>query len=197
MSFEQILAFAVFVVVTAITPGPNNVMLTATGANVGIRRGLPHLFGVTFGFALMMFLVAAGAGSALLANPSFMQVIRYVGIATLLWLAWKIATSGAPESTGGARPVSFLEAAVFQWVNPKAWLMCGAAVSGYLQTESVGALPQATIFSALFIVLGLPCSAAWLGFGAALSRLLGSQRALRRFNVAMGLVLAASVVLLV
>jgi threonine/homoserine/homoserine lactone efflux protein len=197
MSFEQILAFCVFAVVTSITPGPNNVMLTATGANVGIRRGLPHLFGVNLGFALMMFLVAAGAGTALLANPSFMQIVRYVGVATLLWLAWKIATSGQTKTVSGARPINFWEAAAFQWVNPKAWLMCGAAVSGYLHTDGAGALPQAALFAAIFAALGLPCSMAWLGFGAALSRVLGSERRLRQFNIAMGLLLAASVLLLI
>jgi threonine/homoserine/homoserine lactone efflux protein len=196
MSFEQVLAFCVFAVVTSITPGPNNVMLTATGANVGVRRGLPHLFGVNLGFALMVFVVAAGAGSALLATPSFLQAIRYVGIAVLLWLAWKIAMAGRAGSGVREPPIGFWEAAAFQWVNPKAWLMCAAVVSGYLHQDGPGALGQAALFAAIFSFLGLPCSMVWLGFGAAMQRLLRTDRALRSFNVGMGLLLAASVVLL-
>jgi threonine/homoserine/homoserine lactone efflux protein len=116
MSLEQIIAFAVFAFVTSITPGPNNVMLTATGANVGVRRGVPHLLGVALGFALMIFLVAAGVGSALLDSPSAMRVLRIAGIAVLLWLAWKIATAGRASSGIQRRPIGFFEAVAFQWV---------------------------------------------------------------------------------
>src|SRR5688500_20220486 len=96
MNAEQLLAFVVFAIVTSITPGPNNVMLTATGANVGFRRGLPHVAGVSLGFALMLFLVAAGLGAAILDSPEAMRMLRYAGIAVLLWLSWKLATAGRP-----------------------------------------------------------------------------------------------------
>ena len=195
MSAEQLVAFSVFAVVTSVTPGPNNLMLTATGANVGIRRGLPHLFGVNLGFAVMVFVVAAGAGSALLASPVFLGAIRYVGIAVLLWLAWRIATAGR-AAAADQPPIRFWQAAAFQWVNPKAWLMCAAVVSGFLTADGSGALAQAALFAGIFCVLGMPCSMAWLGFGAAMQRVLQGDRALRAFNVAMGALLAASVVLL-
>ena len=133
MSFEQVVAFLIFAVVTSITPGPNNIMLTATGANVGMRRGLPHMFGIALGFALMLFLVAAGVGRALLASPASMDVLRYVGIAVLLWLAWKISTAGRTADSGRDRPIGFLEAAAFQWFNPKAWLICAGTVGGFLR----------------------------------------------------------------
>ena len=195
MDLEQVVAFFVFAIVTSITPGPNNIMLTATGANFGMRRGLPHALGVALGFALMIFLVAAGVGGVLLANEAAMRVLRYVGIAVLLWLAWKIATAKRADAAGG-RPISFLEAVAFQWVNPKAWLICAGAVSGFLHAGA-GAIPQAALFAAIFIVAGLPCMLAWLGFGAAMQRVLKSDRVLRGFNIAMGLLLAASIVLLV
>jgi threonine/homoserine/homoserine lactone efflux protein len=196
MNLEQAAAFVVFAFVTSITPGPNNVMLTATGANVGLRRGMPHVLGVGLGFSLMIFLVAAGAGAALLDSPRALRVMRLVGIAVMLWLAWKIATAGRTAEGRRERPVGFVEAVLFQWVNPKAWLICAGAVSGFLQAESA-AIPQAAIFAALFLVVGMPCMLVWLGFGAAMQRILRSDGALRRFNVTMGIVLAATVVLLV
>jgi threonine/homoserine/homoserine lactone efflux protein len=197
MSLEQALAFVVFAAVTSITPGPNNVMLTATGANAGIVRGVPHVLGVTLGFALMLFLVAAGVGQALLGSPRGMAALKILGVAVLLWLAWKIATAGRTGAAAGKRPIGFLAAAAFQWVNPKAWLICASAVSGFLDMDGSGALVQATLFALIFIVVGTPCMFVWLGFGAAMQRLLTTERALTAFNVAMGLTLAASVVLLV
>jgi threonine/homoserine/homoserine lactone efflux protein len=197
MSLEQVIAFVVFAVVTSITPGPNNVMLTATGANVGIRRGLPHVLGVGLGFALMVFVVAAGAGAALLENPEMMRWLRVVGIAVLLWLAWKIATAARADGEARKRPIGFYEAAAFQWVNPKAWLICAGAVGGYLDAEGSGAIGQAALFALIFIVAGTPCMFVWLGFGALMQRLLRTDRALRAFNITMALTLAASVILLV
>jgi threonine/homoserine/homoserine lactone efflux protein len=197
MSLEQVIAFVILAVVTSITPGPNNVMLTATGANVGIRRGLPHIFGVGLGFALMVFVVAAGAGAALLENPEVMRWLRLVGIAVLLWLAWKIATAARAGVETRKRPIGFYEAAAFQWVNPKAWLICAGAVGGYLDAQGSGAIGQAALFALIFIVAGMPCMFVWLGFGALMQRLLRTDRALRAFNVAMALTLAASVILLV
>lgn len=197
MNLEQIAALFVFAVVTSITPGPNNIMLAATGANVGVRRGLPHLFGVNLGFSLMLFLVAGGAGAALLHNPAIMQGMRIVGVTVLLWLAWKIATAGRPGSGGRERPIGFVEAAGFQWVNPKAWLICAGAVSSFVRADSSDPLVQAALIAGVFIIAGTPSSMAWLGFGAALQSLLSTDRALRVFNVTMGVLLAATVPMLV
>jgi threonine/homoserine/homoserine lactone efflux protein len=197
MSLEQVIAFVIFAVVTSITPGPNNVMLTATGANVGIRRGLPHVLGVGLGFALMIFVVAAGAGAALLENPEIMRWLRIAGIAVLFWLAWKIATAAHPGAESRAKPINFYEAVAFQWVNPKAWLICAGAVGGYLDSEGTGAIGQAAVFGLIFVLAGTPCMFVWLGFGALMQQLLRTDRALRMFNVAMALMLAASVLMLV
>ena len=189
------IAFAVFALVTSITPGPNNVMLTATGANVGIRRGLPHVLGVALGFGLMLFIVAAGAGSALTGSPSIMRALRVLGIAVLLWLAWKIATAGRTNGAARERPIGFFEAAAFQWVNPKAWLFCAGAVGGFLEGGSSPPAIQAALFSAITMAIGIPCMLVWLGFGAGMQRLLRTDRALRTFNVTMGLLLAATAVI--
>jgi threonine/homoserine/homoserine lactone efflux protein len=193
MRLEPILAFTVFSIVTAITPGPNNVMLTATGANVGIRRGMPHLLGVIVGFGLMQFIFIGGAGTLLTTLPQLMVALKMIGIAVLLWLAWKIAKAGR-SGTVRERPIGFLGAVAFQVFNPKAWLICAGAVS-YLQPEANPIL-QAAIFSAIWFVIGIPCMLVWLGFGAAMQRVLRTDRALRAFNIAMGLLLVATVPLL-
>jgi len=193
MTLEPVVAFTVFCIVTAITPGPNNVMLTATGANVGIRRGIPHLLGVSIGFGLMELVFIGGMGAALMSIPGLLIGLRIVGIAVLLWLAWKIATAGRPGAPR-ERPMGFSEAMAFQLVNPKGWLICAGAVT-FLQPDAAPII-QAGIFSAIWLVLGTACMLAWLGFGAAMQRLLRTDRALRRFNIAMGTLLAATVPLL-
>jgi threonine/homoserine/homoserine lactone efflux protein len=194
MRLEPILAFTLFSIVTSVTPGPNNVMLTATGANVGIRRGLPHLFGVSIGFALMQFVVVGGAGTLLTSSPEVLTSLKVVGIAALLWLSWKIATAGRTGNGVRERPMGFFGAVAFQLVNPKGWLICAVAVS-YLQPD-VNALLQSAIFGLIWIVAGIPCLFVWLGFGAAMQRVLRTDRALRAFNIAMGLLLAATVPLM-
>ncbi len=195
MNFEPLIAFTVYAVVTTVTPGPNNVMLTATGANVGIRRGLPHLFGVAFGFAFMLMLLTGTAGTALVENPRALLALRAAGIAVLLWLSWKIATAHRSESAATDRPIGFFGAALFQWANPKAWLICAGAVS-FIQANGPAPIVQSAIFAAIEIVAGTPCMLLWLGFGAAMQSLLRTDRALRIFNVAMGVLLAATVPLL-
>jgi len=189
------LSFSLFALVTSITPGPNNVMLTALGANFGIARGLPCVFGVSVGFGLMLAVVVTGLGSVILANPEILEVLRWLGAAFLLWLAWKVATADRPKSGRRPRPVGFLGAAAFQWVNPKAWLIAVGAAATYLDPGAGSAFAQSAAFSAIFFLAAVPCCLIWLAFGAALQRLLTSERRLRLFNVTMGLLLAASVVL--
>ena len=195
MHLEHLIAFTVFAVVTTVTPGPNNVMLTATGANVGLRRGMPHLFGVAFGFAFMLFLLTGTTGTALIENPKALLALRTAGIAVLLWLSWKIATAKRSRAAAPERPIGFFGAVLFQWVNPKAWLICAGAVS-FLQADGPMPIVQAALFAAIEIVVGTPCMLLWLGFGAAMQYLLRSDRALRAFNVVMGVALAATVPLL-
>ncbi len=197
MTASQALAFYLFAVAAAGTPGPSNVMLTATGAIAGLLRGLPCLFGVVFGMGFMMFAVAAGLGGLVLDNPTVLGLLNWVGAAFLLWLAWKIATSDRGGASDDTRPVGFLAAAGFQWVNPKSWLVCASAVGTYLSAGAGSAIDQAVWFGLLFMAAALPTGFVWLAFGAGVQRLLTTDRALRVFNIAMGGLLAASVLLFV
>jgi threonine/homoserine/homoserine lactone efflux protein len=172
-------------------------MLTATGANVGIARGLPCLLGVAAGMGIMMFAVGFGLGRVLLDHPAVLEVVRCAGAAVLLWLAWKIATArGGGGAAGAARPVGFGGAVVFQWINPKSWLVCASAAGAFLHEGSGSALAQSAALGVVFAAVSLPSCLPWLAFGAALQRALRSERALRVFNVAMGALLAASLITL-
>ncbi|MEK9970095.1 MAG: LysE family translocator [Ferrovibrio sp.] len=200
MNPEQAFAFFVFALVAAVTPGPSNVLLTATGMQVGLLRGLPCLFGVSAGMGSMMFLGAYGFGAVVIGHPQAMQGVRWAGAVFLLWLAWKIAS--APVDGGGSssetRPTGFFGAAALQWVNPKAWLVSAGAVATYLPADNGESAPllRATIFALVFVSAALPSGFVWLGFGAAAQRLLSDPRRQRGFNIAMGLVLAASVAMI-
>lgn len=182
---------ALFALVSSITPGPNNVMLASSGLNFGFRRTLPHLLGVNLGFTLMIFLVGVGLGSVFQRLPVLYTVLKYAGAAYLLYLAWKIAGSGRMED-GAARgkPFTFLQAAAFQWVNPKAWVMAVGVVATYT--------PQASFFANLVIatvvcgVINLPSIGIWVTFGTALRRVLHKPGAVRAFNIVMALLLIAS-----
>jgi threonine/homoserine/homoserine lactone efflux protein len=196
MTPEQAVAFLLFAVAAAGTPGPSNLLLTATGAQVGVLRGLPCLLGVTVGMGVMMFLVAFGLGRVVLASPTALRALNWIGAAFLLWLAWKIATTGRRDAAAGRKPVGFIGAAAFQWVNPKSWLVCASAAGAYLTAGSGSALAQASAFGALFVLASLPCCFVWLAFGATAQRFLRTERARRTFNVAMAVLLAGSVVLI-
>jgi len=197
MTTEQAVAFLIFAVVAAVTPGPSNVMVTAAGANAGILRGLPCLFGVTTGMALMMFLVPLGLGSLVLAHPLALRALNWGGAAFLLWLAWKIATSASLDSTVGGDPVGYVGAAVFQWVNPKAWLVTASAAGTFLHADSGSPVTQAASLGGLFALAALPSGFVWLAFGASVHHVLGTRRRLRAFNITMGVLLALSIVLIV
>jgi len=196
MTSEQAVAFLLFAVVAAGTPGPSNLLLTATGGGVGVLRGLPCLFGVAIGMGVMMFAVAFGLGSVVVGNPRVLRTLNWLGAAFLLWLAWKIATARPHGADAGGKPVGFLGAAAFQWINPKSWLVCASAAGTYLGAGSGGALAQAMVFGVLFILASLPPCFVWLAFGATAQQFLRTERAGRTFNVAMGVLLAGSVLLI-
>jgi threonine/homoserine/homoserine lactone efflux protein len=198
MTPEQLAAFFVFALVAAITPGPSNVLLTATGMQAGLLRGLPCLFGVSAGMGAMMFLAAYGFGALVLQHPQILQVVRWLGAAFLLWLAWKIASApvGGGQGAEAPRVTGFFGAALLQWVNPKAWLVSAGAVATYLPGEAHSALLRAAVFALVFVSAALPSGFVWLVFGAAAQRFLRDPRRQRGFNLAMGLALAASVVMI-
>ena len=197
MTPEQALAFVVFSVAAAGTPGPSNALLTATGANVGVLRGLPALLGVAAGMGLMMFVVAFGLGTLILANPLVLTGVKWCGAAVLCWLAWKIATAGRAGAAAGGKPIGLVGAAAFQWINPKSWLVCASAAATFLDRGAGSALGQSAAFGLTFALVSLPSCLPWLAFGAVLQRFLRSGRALRVFNGAMGALLAASVILFI
>lgn len=197
MTTEQAVAFLLFAVVAAVTPGPSNVMLTAAGANAGVLRGLPCLLGVIVGMGLMMFLVPLGLGSLVLAHPLALRLLNWGGAAFLLWLAWKIATSASLDAAATGDPVGFVGAALFQWVNPKSWLVAASAAGTFLHADAGSPLGQAASLGGLFALAVVPSGFVWLAFGATVHHVLGTPRRLRAFNVTMGVLLALSIVLIV
>jgi threonine/homoserine/homoserine lactone efflux protein len=198
MTTEQVTAFLLFALVAAVTPGPSNIMLTAAGAQAGVRRGLPCLLGVSTGMGLMMFLVPLGLGSLVLEHPFLLKGLNWGGAAVLLWLSWKIATSRSRiEADLGKDPVGYVGAAVFQWVNPKSWLVTASAAGTFLHADAGSPLAQAAALGGLFALAVLPSGFVRLAFGATVHHVLGSPRRLRVFNIAMGVLLALSIALIV
>ena len=173
-------------------------MLTAAGAHAGVLKGLPCLFGVATGMGLMMFLVPLGLGSLVLNHPLLLKGLNWGGAAVLLWLSWKIATSSRRiESISGGNPVGYLGAAVFQWVNPKSWIVSASAAGTFLSAEAGSPIVQAAALGGLFLLAALPSCFLWLAFGAAVQHVLHERRRLRIFNIVMGALLALSIGLIV
>jgi len=180
-----------FALVTTITPGPNNTMLLASGVNFGFRRTLPHISGISAGVVLLMLSVGIGLGEAFVHFPVLYTVLEVASVAYLLYLAWKIGTSGELKvKQGERRPMRFYEAIAFQWVNPKAWMMVLTAATTIHLSESYSM--NAVAMAVLFYVIGFPCICLWAGFGTAMRRVLSDARRLRAFNVTMALLLVAS-----
>ena len=192
------MAFLLFAVVAAVTPGPSNIMLTAAGAQAGVLRGLPCLFGVTTGMGVMMFVVPLGLGSLVLAHPPVLRALHWGGAAVLLWLSWKIATSERRIDAMPSRdPVGYLGALIFQWINPKSWLVTASAAGTFLGADAGHPIVQAASLGGLFVLAALPGCFLWLAFGAAVQRVLHRPRRQRIFNIAMGALLALSIALIV
>jgi threonine/homoserine/homoserine lactone efflux protein len=191
---DLFVSFVIFGIIAAVTPGPNNVMLTTTGLNFGVRRGLPHLLGVCIGFPVMLALIGLGFGTLFQLFPRLHDIIKIVGIVYLLYLAWKIAsTKGGASAASPARPIGFWQSAAFQWINPKAWVMGSSALAAFTSMNGNFFL-QVAIICASFVVITLPCAGIWLVFGAGLQRFLRDPLHRRIFNIAMALLLVASIV---
>lgn len=185
---------ALYMFSMTITPGPNNVMLTASGANYGFWRTMPHILGILGGCFLLFSAIALGLGLLFERYPWVQMLLRIVGSAYLLYLAWKIATAPPPDLRlrGEGRPLTFWQAAAFQFANPKAWVMGLALMAGFLP-EGGDTLINALLLAAFAEAVALPCIALWAGFGLAIGRLLKSVRAWRVFNMLMGGLTAACV----
>ena len=191
---RQLLAFALFALVTSITPGPNNTMLLASGVNFGFRRSIAHILGISCGFFVLVLAVGLGLGAVFEAYPLLYGVLRYVGAAYLLYLAWKIARSGplSDEQQGRGRPLGYWGAAAFQWVNPKAWVMAVGAISTY--TPLQGYFTNVLVIAAVFALINAPTVSLWAACGSLLRNVLRNPRWLRLFNLEMAALLVLSLV---
>ncbi len=174
------------------TPGPNNVMVASSGATFGFTRTLPHMLGIAIGFPIMLVAVALGAGQLLLAVPALHTALKWIGVAYLLWLAWHIATArpAPPEANAASRPLTMLQAGLFQWVNPKAWIIALGAVATYTTAE--GVLGQSLLLALIFVLVTFPAVAFWTLTGVGAARLFRGGRSLRAFNLVMAALLVLS-----
>ena len=192
---ETLLPLLGFVVASTVTPGPNNLMCLTSGANYGLRRTVPHIFGIAAGFPVMIVASGFGLGYVFDTWPVVHEILKYVAFAYLLWLAWRIAMAGRPEAKEGAvaRPLTFLEAAAFQWVNPKAWAIIFGGMALYT-TAGGNKVLEIGLFAVLFGLICLPNGVVWTLFGRAIAGFLEDDAQRRRFNVAMAVLLVVSVV---
>ena len=192
MSYDLFLALCAFAFVSSITPGPNNLMLLASGANFGFRRTIPHMLGIGIGHMVMVLLLGVGLIQVFDTWPVTHDILKAVSIAYLLYLAWKIATA-APIQRGEGRgqPFTFLQAALFQWVNPKAWTMALTAITAYAPDRSLWAV---ALVALVFAAVNLPSVSTWTVMGQQMARILKSPRHLAAFNWTMAALLVASLI---
>ena len=192
MSQQLFIAFVVFATVMFFTPGPNNIMLLSSGLTYGFRRTLPHIAGITIGFAFMIGAVGLGLGTVFIAYPVLQTILKYAGVAYLIYLAAAIAMSGPVTSGQDNRrgPMTFWGAAMFQWINVKGWVMVIGTITAY---AGIAGFPwNITIQVALSLLLGAVSCSAWALFGSALRPVLTSPKAVRAFNIVMAVLLLAS-----
>lgn len=189
-----------FAVAMSATPGPNNAMIAASGANFGLRKSMPHALGICIGFPVMLLTVGM-LGSPLINNPNIHIVLKWIGSIYLMWLAWKIgSTDPSPDSVHDrtkqkSKPLTLFQAAAFQWVNPKAWIIAASALATYVTLGSDSANLGIIRLSILFGIIAVPCVLLWTALGIGASRFLTTRKSLRLFNVTMALLLVASLIL--
>ncbi|MEW6990153.1 LysE family translocator [Colwelliaceae bacterium 6441] len=188
----EFIALILFVFSTSGTPGPNNIMILTSGVNHGIRHSLPHVLGVNIGFPVMIIAVGLGIMTLFKQLPILHQIIQVIGILYLTYLAFKIATMPVNNNIkNDKKPISFFQAAAFQWVNPKAWVMSVSAIVAF-STPNSNVIEQVLIIAGFYFTFGLPCSFAWLFIGKWLQNILTHQTYVKRFNLIMAVVLLSS-----
>jgi threonine/homoserine/homoserine lactone efflux protein len=193
MNQETLVALFAFAFVSSITPGPNNLMLMASGANFGFRRTVPHMLGVAIGFVFMILMVGIGLVGLFDLWPPAYTVLKVLSVVYMMWLAWKIANAAAPQTEQqNQQPMSFMQAALFQWVNPKAWTMALTSVTVYAPGQNMVAVLWVAL---IFGVINLPSVSIWALLGQTMRRWLSSPARLRWFNWTMAALLVASLVL--
>ena len=190
MTLESIGALILFAFVSSATPGPNNIMLLASGANFGFARSIPHMLGISIGHAIMIVLLGTILINIFEAYPIILKILKIIGIMYLLYLAYRIATSASTiNNKKTSKPFNFLQAAIFQWVNPKAWAMALTAITVYAPSQSFDAI---IIVALVFCCTNLPSVSIWTIFGQNLKVILTNTKRLKRFNIIMSLLLIAS-----
>ncbi|MBB5667063.1 threonine/homoserine/homoserine lactone efflux protein [Rhizobium leguminosarum] len=191
MPLDTFLALVLFAFTTSITPGPNNMMLFASGVNFGFRRTIPHMFGIGVGFFSLLIGVGLGLGAVLHTMPAVYTALKFAGGAYLVWIAWKIASSRSlSEGKSAVEPMSFFSAAAFQWVNPKAWVMAVTAMATYTNPELY--FVSVLLVGLAFAAVNVPSVSTWAGFGSALREWLSDPVRLKWFNISMAVLLVAS-----
>ncbi|MCJ8349091.1 LysE family translocator [Moritella sp.] len=191
MSVEILTAFMAFAFVTSVTPGPNNLMLMNSGASFGIRKTVPHVLGIVVGFIFMLLLVGLGIMQIFQRFPVSYDILKILSIAYLLYLAFKIATSNTTleHNATKTKPFSFIQAAMFQWINPKAWTMALTALSIYATSSDLNTVLFVTL---IFAVINLPAISLWVLLGQKMQRFLTSRKRLKAFNITMAMLLVMS-----
>ena len=191
MTLELALAAAAFCFAGALTPGPNNVMLLASGVNFGFARTVPHMVGVVSGYAFLILVVGLGLGQTVVAHPVAFQALRIGGALYMVWLAWKVATaSGGPKAEGRGKPLTFLEAAAFQWINVKGVLVAISAVAAFTRPGAFSVTLAGLI--AVSFIATVTSVVVWAAFGTGLRQFLSDPRKARIFNVVMAVLLLAA-----
>lgn len=191
MSLDVFFALLLFSLASSITPGPNNIMLLASGVNFGFRKTIPHMFGIAFGFGLLLLCIGFGLREVFQQFPIMELILKIVGGLYLVYLAWKIANAGSIEKgNAGAKPMTFMAASLFQWVNPKAWVMAIYAMTAY--TGQPDFTTSVFIVTLAFVVINFPSVSIWCAFGVAMREWLSDPKRLRIFNVTMAFFLVAS-----
>ncbi|BBM66129.1 amino acid transporter LysE [Vibrio alfacsensis] len=191
MEYHQLGALALFAFVSTFTPGPNNIMLMTSGANVGFKRTIPHMLGITLGFAAMLMLVGVGLMGLFHAYPTTHNILKVLSLTYLLYLTYKIATSSKTEVKGDYRPMSFFGAVAFQWVNPKGWSMALTAITVY---SNGGAWLELAFIAGIFCVANLPSVTFWTAAGMQLQRWLTTTKRVKSFNYGMATLLLLSTI---
>lgn len=191
MPLDTFAALVLFAFTTSITPGPNNMMLFTSGVNFGFRRTIPHMLGIGAGFLSLLLAVGLGLGAVLHTVPALYTVLKFAGVAYLLWIAWKIGSSRSlSEGKTSTAPMSFLSAAAFQWINPKAWVMAVTAMATYTNPDLY--VVSVLIVGLAFALVNVPSVSTWAGFGSALRDWLSDPARLKWFNITMAVLLVLS-----
>lgn len=194
MDPTSLMALAIYAFVMSITPGPNNLMLTTSGLVFGMARTWPHILGIPFGVAVQLSAVGAGLGAIFALEPRLQVALKVIGTLYLLWLAAKLWRAGELRDASMARPIGFFQAAAFQFVNPKAWLIAGTVIAAFV-APGEGYASRLAMVCLVFTVIGIPCMSVWAAFGAGLRQVLKDRRKLLLVNRTMAALAALTAVL--